>query len=132
MKDWQDERDDFEIEGGHKLSGTITTNASKNGATHLFAAALVNQGKTTLHNIPRIEEVNRLIEVFKSVGVKVNWADKHTLTIIPPKTFSIADINSRATGKIRSALMLIGPLSARLRSFKLPHIGGCKMGGGII
>lgn len=128
MKNWQDERDDFEIEGGRKLSGQITTNASKNGATHLFAAALVNRGKTTLHNIPRIEEVNRFIEIFESLGVKVVWIGKHSLTIKPPKTFSVSGINSRATGKIRSALMLIGPLSAHLRSFKLPHIGGCKMG----
>ncbi|MFZ2484705.1 MAG: UDP-N-acetylglucosamine 1-carboxyvinyltransferase [Minisyncoccia bacterium] len=128
MKNWQGERDNFEIEGGHKLSGSITTNTSKNGATHLFAAALVNQGKTTLHNIPRIEEVNRFIEVFKSIGIKVVWTGKHTLTIEPPKKFSISNINTRSTGKIRSALMLIGPLSARMKSFKLPHIGGCKMG----
>ncbi|MEK9171827.1 MAG: UDP-N-acetylglucosamine 1-carboxyvinyltransferase [Patescibacteria group bacterium] len=127
-KDWQDERDDFEIEGGGRLSGQITTNASKNGATHLFAAALVNRGKTTFHNIPRIEEVNRFIEVFRSLGVKVVWIGKHTLTIKPPKVFSVSNINSSATGKIRSALMLIGPLSARLKSFKLPHIGGCQMG----
>lgn len=125
---WQGERDDFEIEGGRKLSGQITTNTSKNGATHLFAAALVNRGKTTFHNIPRIEEVNRFIEVFKSIGVKLVWTGSHTLTIEPPKTFLISRINSRSTGKIRSALMLIGPLSARLKSFKLPHIGGCKMG----
>src|SRR3989344_6233003 len=113
MKSWQDERDDFEIEGGRKLSGSITTNASKNGAMHLFAAALVNRGRTTLHNIPRIEEVNRFIEVFESLGVKVAWTGEHTLSIEPPKTFSVSGINSRATGKIRSALMLIGPLSAR-------------------
>jgi len=95
---------------------------------HLFAAALVNRGKTTLHNIPRIEEVNRFIEVFKSLGVKVAWTDTHTITIEPPKSFSVSHINSRSTGKIRSALMLIGPLSARLKFFRLPHIGGCKMG----
>ncbi|PIQ66464.1 MAG: UDP-N-acetylglucosamine 1-carboxyvinyltransferase [Candidatus Zambryskibacteria bacterium CG11_big_fil_rev_8_21_14_0_20_42_18] len=128
MANWQDERDDFEIEGGHKLSGSITTNASKNGATHLFAAALVNRGKTTLHNIPRIEEINRFIEVFKSIGIKVVWTGKHTLTIKPPKIFSTSRINTKATGKIRSALLLIGPLSLHLKSFKLPHIGGCKMG----
>src|SRR3990167_761356 len=128
MRIWQGERDNFEIEGGHKLSGTITVNTSKNGAGHLFAAALVNRGKTTFHNIPRIEEVNRFIEVFKSLGIKVVWIGKHTLTIEPPRTFSVLNINSRATGKIRSALMLIGPLSARLRSFNLPHIGGCQMG----
>jgi UDP-N-acetylglucosamine 1-carboxyvinyltransferase len=128
MKNWQGEKDDFEIEGGYKLSGKITTNASKNGATHLFAAALVNRGRTTLHCIPRIEEINRFIEVFKSLGVKVEWIDKHSLVIEPPRVFSVSRINSRSTGKIRSALMLIGPLSARLKSFKLPHIGGCKMG----
>ena len=125
---WQDERDDFEIEGGHKLSSSITTNASKNGATHLFAAALINHGTTTFQNIPRIEEVNRFIEVFQSLGVKVVWTGLHTLTIKPPKVFLVSKINSRATGKIRSALMLIGPLSNSLKSFKLPHIGGCQMG----
>ena len=127
-RNWQDEKDDFEIEGGHKLSGSITTNASKNGATHLFAAALVNRSKTTLKNIPRIEEVSRFIEIFRSLGIKVVWIGKNTLTIEPPKTFSFSHINSRSTGKIRSALMLIGPLSNRLKSFKLPHIGGCQMG----
>lgn len=127
-RNWQGEKDDFEIEGGRRLSGQITTNASKNGATHLFAAALVNRGRTTLHNIPRIEEVNRFMEVFRSLGVKVVWTGRHTLVIEPPRTFSVSNINSRSAGKIRSALMLIGPLSARLRSFKLPHIGGCKMG----
>ncbi|MDP2641898.1 MAG: UDP-N-acetylglucosamine 1-carboxyvinyltransferase, partial [bacterium] len=125
---WPTERDDFEIEGGHKLSGEIITNASKNGATHLFAAALVNRGKTTLHNIPRIEEVNRFLEIFKSLGIKAVWTDAHSLTITPPETFSTKDMDTAATGKIRSALMLIGPLSARLDSFNLPHIGGCKMG----
>ena len=125
----RNEKDDFEIEGGHKLSGSIITNASKNGAMHLFATALVNRGKTTLKNIPRIEEVSRFVEIFRSLGIKVVWIGKNTLTIEPPKTFSFSHINSRSTGKIRSALMLIGPLSNRLKSFKLPHIGGCQMGG---
>ena len=95
MRTWQGERDNFEIEGGHKLSGTITVNASKNGATHLFAAALVNRGRTIFRNIPRIEEVNRFIEVLKSIGIKVVWIDKHTLTIESPKIFSVSHINSR-------------------------------------
>lgn len=128
MKPWSEERDNFEIDGGKKLSGSIITNASKNGATHLFAAALVNRGKTTLHNIPRIEDVIRLIEVLKSLDVKVVWTDKHSLSITPPKNFLLNRINTRSTGKIRSTLMLIGPLSARLKQFKFPHIGGCKMG----
>lgn len=120
--------DDFEIEGGRRLSGEITTNASKNGATHLFAAALVNQGKTTLKNIPRIEEVNRFLEIFQSLGTKTKWIEEHTITIEPPVKFQMEGIDLVASGKIRSTLMLIGPLSAKLSSFNLPHIGGCKMG----
>lgn len=128
MKNWTNDRDDFEIEGGRKLHGQIVTNASKNGAMHLFAAAMVNRGKTTLRNIPRIEEVNRFLEVFESLGVKTKWVDDHTLTIEPPKTFRFDNIDREAAGKMRSTLMLLGPLSARAKNFNLPHIGGCKMG----
>ncbi|MGB3921764.1 MAG: UDP-N-acetylglucosamine 1-carboxyvinyltransferase [Minisyncoccia bacterium] len=128
MKSSGNDGDNFEIEGGRRLSGSVTVNASKNGATQLLAASLVNRGKTVLHNIPRIEDVNRLIEVLKSLDVKVVWTDKHSLSITPPKNFLLNRINTRSTGRIRSALMLIGPISARLKQFKFPHIGGCKMG----
>lgn len=127
MKSWND-RDDFEIEGGHKLSGTIVTNASKNGAMGLFAAALVNAGITTLHNIPRIEEVDRFLEVFKSIGVETKWIGRNSLTIKPPRKFLLDKINKESASKMRSTLMLLGPLSLRFKKFKLPHIGGCKMG----
>ena len=60
-----------EIEGGQKLKGTIETNTSKNGAVGLLCASLLNSGTTTLHRMPRIEEVHRIIEVLESIGVKV-------------------------------------------------------------
>jgi len=52
---------DFRVEGGRKLHGTITTNASKNGALGLLAASVLNRAKTVLYGIPRIEEVHRFI-----------------------------------------------------------------------
>jgi UDP-N-acetylglucosamine 1-carboxyvinyltransferase len=119
---------DFRVIGGKKLSGEITTNTSKNGAMGLLCASLLNKGKTTLHKVPRIEEVNRLLEIFKSIGVRCSWKGKTTLTIQPPKTFTLSKIDKEAAMKIRSALMMIGPLSHRVKSFKLPHAGGCKMG----
>ncbi len=57
----------FRIEGGHKLSGTIATKSSKNAAVSLLMASLLNRGTTTLLAMPRIEEVNRLIEVLVSI-----------------------------------------------------------------
>ena len=119
---------DFEIHGGKKLHGTVATNASKNGAMGLLCASLINKAKTTLHGIPRIEEVYRLIEIIESIGVSVKWTDKNTVEIVPPKQFAMDKLNSQSAGKIRSALMMIGSLVHHIPSFKLPHAGGCKMG----
>src|SRR3990172_1645908 len=57
------------IEGGYKLSGEIELKTSKNAAVALLCASLLNKGTTHLKNVPRIEEVNRIIEVLTSVGV---------------------------------------------------------------
>lgn len=118
---------DFKVFGGRKLSGEITTNTSKNGAMGLLCSSLINEGKTVLHKVPRIEEVNRLLEVFESIGVQYFW-NKNSLTIKPPKSFKIQKIKKESAVKIRSALMMIGPISHKIKNFKLPHAGGCKMG----
>lgn len=117
----------LEIEGGAKLSGTIETNSSKNGAVGLLCASLLNKGKTTLKHMPRIEEVYRLIEVLESIGVKVEWKDSD-ITITPPKTFSLKEIDVEAARKTRSIVMFIGPLMHHLKKFHLPQSGGCKLG----
>lgn len=119
---------DFQIKGGKKLSGSIDTNFSKNGSVVLLCAALLNRGKTTLHGISRIEEVNRLIEIIQSIGVAVRWTGRNTVELTPPARFSMEKLDKRAAARIRSSLMLIGALIHRERSFALPHAGGCKMG----
>ncbi len=122
------ETDDFQINGGRKLSGSIETNASKNGALGLFCASLLNKSETTLHGIPRIEEISRIIEIFESIGVKVEWISKNSVKITPPKKFTLNKINKDSAGRIRSILMMIGALIHSEKSFKIPHAGGCKMG----
>lgn len=117
----------LEIHGGKTLSGTIETNTSKNGAVVLLCAALLNKGTTTLHRVPRIEEVYRLLEVLESIGVKIEWNDC-TLTITPPKRFKLAQIDKEAARRTRSIVMFIGPLIRHLSSFSLPQSGGCKLG----
>ena len=117
----------FQIEGGHKLSGKIKTRTAKNSAVALLCASLLNKAKTTLKDMPQIEEVFRIIEVLESVGAKVVW-DGKDIEVTPPKKLKIANLNTDAAIKTRSAIMLIGPLVHLLKTFKLPHPGGCKLG----
>ncbi len=119
---------DFLVKGGKKLHGTIRTNFSKNGSVGLLCASLLNKGTTTLHGIARIEEVNRVIEILKSIGVKIKWEDKNTVKIIPPKNFNFKNINIESAIRTRSVVMLIGPLVHYLKSFSLPHAHGCTLG----
>ena len=119
---------DFEVNGGKKLHGSIKTNFSKNGSVGLLCATLLNKGTTTLHGIARIEEVNRVIEILESIGVKISWQDQNTVVVTPPKEFKIKNINVESAIKTRSVVMLIGPLIHHLKSFSLPHAQGCNLG----
>ncbi len=119
---------DFQIVGGKKLHGSITTNFSKNGSVGLLCASLLNKGKTTLHGIARIEEVYRVIEILESIGVSVKWIDRNSVQIVPPKKLTLDKINVESAIKTRSVIMLIGPLIHLLPTFSIPHASGCKLG----
>lgn len=115
------------VEGGKKLSGSVTTSTSKNGAVGLLCASLLNDGTTTLRNMPNIEEVHRLVEVLQSIGVNVARKG-NDLTIKPPKKLRIEKMNRASATKTRSVIMFIGPLLHRFKSFSIPQSGGCKLG----
>ena len=119
---------DFKVNGGKKLHGKITTNFSKNGSVGLLCASLLNKGTTTLHGIARIEEVYRVIEIIQSIGVEVKWINQNSVKIVPPKKFTIENINAESAIKTRSIIMLMGPMIHFLQSFSLPHAEGCYLG----
>ncbi len=116
------------IEGGHELKGSIATRVSKNAAVCLLFAALLNKGTTRLKHMPRIEEVNRIIEVLVSIGVSVKWLANNDLEIKPPEKLILDKMDKQAARKTRSVLMMLGPLMHLFDSFKIPYAGGCKLG----
>jgi len=119
----------FRIRGGHKLSGSIAVNTSKNAAVGLLCASLLNKGKTTLRGVAKIEEVYRIIEVLQSIGVKVRWiGDSNDLEIIPPRRLQFDQMDTDAARRTRSILMFLGPLLHQYKEFKLPFAGGCSLG----
>lgn len=117
----------FVVLGGKKLSGRVETSRSKNGAVALLAASLLNKGITTLEHMPRIEEVNRLIEVLLSIGVSVKWLGTNVV-ITPPNKITLKTIDRVAATKTRSILMFIGSLIHLFKKFDLPQSGGCTLG----
>lgn len=119
----------FKIRGGKKLSGSIAVKASKNAAVGILCAALLNRGTTTIKYVPKIEEVNRIIEVLSSIGVKTRWLnDDKDLEIKPPAKLKLENIDEEAARKTRTIIMFLGPLLHTAKSFKLPYAGGCNLG----
>jgi UDP-N-acetylglucosamine 1-carboxyvinyltransferase len=117
----------FKIEGGRKLKGEVSTKSSKNSAVVMLCASLLNRGTTTLKNMPKIEEVYRVIEVLTSIGVKVQWQGSDVV-ITPPRALKMDAMDTKAAIRTRSVLLLLGPLIHRLNKFELPHPGGCNLG----
>ncbi len=117
----------FEIIGGKKLNGEIEVNGAKNSAVAVLAGSIINKGKTTLKNMPRIEEVNRWIEILESMGAKIDRHEK-TLVIIPPKKIRINSLNEKAAKRTRSVVLLLGALAGKLKNYSIPQAGGCELG----
>lgn len=115
------------INGGKKLKGEITLNASKNSAIAILLASLLNDGKTTIVNMPKIEEVFRIIEILESVGVKTVWRGKD-LKVSPPEKLNLEKLDIEAAFKTRIMILLIGILVHKFKKFSLPFSGGCKLG----
>lgn len=118
----------FKVHGGKKLSGEIQIKTSKNAAVGLLCASLLNKGKTTLRRVARIEEVNRIIEVLNSIGVKTRWLEGNDLEITPPARLKLEDMDIEAAKKTRTVLMFLGPLLHQYDDFRLPFAGGCNLG----
>lgn len=118
----------FVINGGGSLHGEIEVKTSKNAAVALLCASLLNKGKTTLRRVARIEEVNRIIEVLESIGVRCRWLEHNDLEITPPRTLHLDEMDIAAAKRTRSIIMFLGPLLHQYESFQIPFAGGCNLG----
>jgi len=117
------------IVGGTKLSGAIDVKTSKNAAVALLCASLLNHGRTTFRSLARIEEVNRIVEVLVSIGVKARWLpDSNDLEITPPARLDLSGMDLAAARRTRTVIMFLGPLLHELNEFRLPYSGGCDLG----
>ncbi|WP_339712529.1 UDP-N-acetylglucosamine 1-carboxyvinyltransferase [uncultured Kriegella sp.] len=121
----------FKIEGGHRLSGEITPQGAKNEALQILCAVLLTPEKVTIHNIPDIVDVNKLIALLRDLGVKVQKEKKGSYSFqadeIDLDYLQSAKFKEDGRG-LRGSIMLVGPLLARFGKGYIPKPGGDKIG----
>jgi UDP-N-acetylglucosamine 1-carboxyvinyltransferase len=121
----------FKIEGGHQLKGSIQPQGAKNEALQILCAVLLTPEAVTIHNIPDIVDVNKLINLLRKLGVKVEklyhgsytfQADQVNLKYLESDDFKV---DGRG---LRGSIMIVGPLLARFGKGYIPKPGGDKIG----
>ncbi|TRO66612.1 UDP-N-acetylglucosamine 1-carboxyvinyltransferase [Christiangramia sabulilitoris] len=121
----------FQIEGGHRLSGDIQPQGAKNEALQILCAVLLTDEKVTIHNIPDILDVNKLITLLRNLGVKVEntgkgsysfQSDDLDMEYLDSEQFKIDG------GGLRGSIMIVGPMLGRFGKGYIPKPGGDKIG----
>jgi UDP-N-acetylglucosamine 1-carboxyvinyltransferase len=117
----------FIVEGGHTLSGSIRPSGNKNAALPIIAAALLTDKPVTLENVPRIRDVETLVELVRTVGVEARWAERNTLEM-HARELRASSLDPGLCARIRASILLAAPLLARCGEVRLPPPGGDVIG----
>jgi len=117
----------FTVEGGHRLSGSITPSGNKNAALPIVAATLLTDEPVTLQNVPRIRDIEILVELVRSIGPEIEWEGRNTLQV-HAKDVRPAALDRTLSAKIRGSILLAGPLVGRCGRITLPPPGGDVIG----
>src|SRR3954454_1100034 len=119
----------FVIEGGRPLSGRIRANGNKNGALPILAACLLVQDIVRLTNVPRIRDVETMVELLRDVGAEAEWEGPNEVRV-DASGLDKWEVDERLSRRIRASFLLAGPLLARLGRAELPPPGGDVIGRG--
>lgn len=114
------------IKGGKKLNGEIKISGMKNAATPILAATLLATQKCIIDNVPDIADVRVMIDILRSLGSDIDF--NNNTVVVNPGKIDINNLNGELVKKLRSSILIIGPLLARLGEVSLPEPGGCIIG----
>lgn len=111
----------FIIQGGKKLEGEVKISGSKNAALPIIAATILNSGKTTLYNVPKIQDVQTMFQIIKQIGGEVT--KKKNKTIINTSKVHTYEIPEDLMRKMRSSVILAGALIGRYKEAYFSYPG---------
>src|SRR4051794_6525888 len=117
----------FVIEGGTPLSGTVRPAGNKNAALPLLAACLLTSDPVTLENVPRIRDVEAMVDLIAELGVDVEWMDRNTVRVWASDVRHTR-LDPALCARIRASILLAGPLLARFGAVDVPPPGGDVIG----
>ena len=115
------------IIGGRRLSGKLRVSGAKNAVLKLMAASLLANDVCIIQNVPRIRDVDVMIQVLISIGVEVSWEDQSTLRLDPRQGIHYAPPDELVR-EMRASAQVMGPLLTRSGKVKLFQPGGCVIG----
>ena len=117
----------FVIEGGRPLSGTVRASGNKNGALPILAACVLASDEVRLENVPRIRDVETMIELLADIGADVEWTGPNEVRVDPGGVVK-SDLDADLAREIRASFLLAGPLLARFGRVTVPPPGGDVIG----
>jgi UDP-N-acetylglucosamine 1-carboxyvinyltransferase len=117
----------FVIDGGHQLNGTVTPAGNKNAALPLLAACLLTREPVTLRNIPAIRDVHAMREILCQLGARIDELDANTWRLHTPELVE-TQLDPELCRRIRASILLAGPMLARRGEVNLPLPGGDVIG----
>ena len=116
----------LEIEGGHKLSGTIRISGAKNSSVALIPAAILADDDVTICNVPEITDTDALSEILEYLGADVRRASESI--VINPKTINNKEIPANISKKLRASYYFMGALLGKYKHVEMYFPGGCSIG----
>ncbi len=117
----------FVIEGGVPLSGTVTPAGNKNAALPILAACLLTDDEVVLRNVPRINDVETMVELLQSLGASVRWTGPSEIAVEAAEIAG-TDVDRELSERIRASFLVAGPLLARFGRAFMPPPGGDVIG----
>jgi UDP-N-acetylglucosamine 1-carboxyvinyltransferase len=117
----------FIVEGGSRLSGSIRPSGNKNAALPIVAATLLTDQPVTLENVPRIRDIETLVELIRTTGAEAEWQGQNTLHV-HAQHVSATSLDAAMCVRIRASILLAAPLLARSGRVELSPPGGDVIG----
>ena len=116
----------LEVYGGNKLKGQIVISGSKNASLPILAASLLSTKKIYLKNLPKVKDIETMLDLLKSLGSKIRFDKKKLLIDNSNQKKNFASYSLMKT--MRAGILVLGPLLAKFGSAKVSLPGGCAIG----